>query len=476
MVTGYYVSRAIHVAAKLGIADLLADGPRGHDELAKATGTHADSLRRVLRLLAGAGVFVEEEDGKFALTPIGACLRSGVPGSMRAAALLFGGITQQAWGDLLYSVETSEPAFRRVFGKDPFDYMAEHPDEAANFDAAMADFTKHIAIAVAAAYDFSPFRRIVDVGGGNGALLAGILAANPTLTGVVFDLPDVAARATAQIRELGLADRCEIVGGDFFEEVPSGGDAYLLKHVIHDWNDDRATAILRTCRRAMGAEAKLLIVEGVYPPRIDQSDESRGAAANDVNMLVCTGGRQRSEAEFRSLYEAAGFRLTRIVPTADAGEGDRRSACLGTIRWYQPDAEPRCEPGPTAVATAGSARLEPPSAEPHASGRAAVTGRELLADVARQLDRDVRRAHPRQIEIDMEPRQWWQPVARAQDFESIRHRRGEQRHHREVGFDRGAQRLHVADLTDRSPVAAGVVQRLDHDRPERAVLGADRHR
>jgi O-methyltransferase domain len=270
MVTGYYVARGLHVAAKLGIADLLAEGPRGHGELAEATDTHADSLRRVLRLLASAGVFIEEEDGKFALTPIGACLRSGVPGSMRAAALLFGGITQQAWGDLLYSVETSEPAFRRVFGKDAFDYMAEHPDEAANFDAAMADFTKHIAIAVATAYDFSPFRRLVDVGGGNGALLAGILGANPTLTGIILDLPNVATRATEQIRELGLADRCEIVGGDFFKEVPSGGDAYLLKHVIHDWNDDRATAVLRTCRRAMGADAKLLIVEGVYPPRIDQ--------------------------------------------------------------------------------------------------------------------------------------------------------------------------------------------------------------
>jgi SAM-dependent methyltransferase len=315
MVTGYYVSRAIHVAAKLGIADLLADGPRSHDELAKATGTHADALRRVLRLLASAGVFVEEDHGKFALTPIGACLRAGVPGSMRAAALLFGGITQRAWGDLLHSVETGEPAFRHVFGKGSFDYMAEHPDEATNFDAAMADFTKHIATAVAAAYDFSPFRRIVDVGGGNGALLAGILKANPTLTGIVFDLPKVAVRAAEQIRELALAGRCETVGGDFFEGVPGGGDAYLLKHVIHDWNDDRATEILSTCRRAMAAEAKLLLVEGVYPPRIDQSDESRGAAANDVNMLVCTGGRQRSEAEFRALYDAAGFRLTRIVPT-----------------------------------------------------------------------------------------------------------------------------------------------------------------
>ena len=179
MVTGYYVSRAIYVVAKLGIADHLSECPRRVDDLAAATGTHAPSLKRVLRLLASVGVFTEEADSRFALTPIGACLRAGVPGSMRAAALLFGGITQQAWGDLQHSVETGEPAFRRVFGMDPFDYMAQHPDEAANFDAAMADFTKHIATAVVAAYDFSSFRRIVDVGGGNGALLAGILTANP---------------------------------------------------------------------------------------------------------------------------------------------------------------------------------------------------------------------------------------------------------------------------------------------------------
>ena len=315
MVTGYYVSCAIYVVAKLGIADHLSEGPRRVDDLAAATGTHAPSLKRVLRLLASVGVFTEEADSRFALTPIGACLRAGVPGSMRAAALLFGGVTQQAWGDLRRSVETGEPAFRRVFGMDSFDYMAQHPDEAANFDAAMADFTKRIATAVVAAYDFSPFRRIVDVGGGNGALLAGILKANSNLAGVLFDLPQVADRAIAPMRELGLADRYQIVGGDFFKAVPGGGDAYLLKHVIHDWNDDRAGEILRNCRRAMGAEAKLLILEGVYPSRIDQSDESRGAAANDVNMLVCTGGRQRSEAEFRHLYEAAGFRLTRILPT-----------------------------------------------------------------------------------------------------------------------------------------------------------------
>ena len=320
MMTGHHVSQAIYSVAKLGIADLLGDGPRRPDELAKATGTNGVALRRVLRLLASVGVFTEEAGGEFALTPIGTCLRGGVPGSMRASVLLYGGIVQQAWGHLMHSLITSEPAFSHVFGKDLFAYIAQHPDEAANFDAAMADFTRRIAITVAVSYDFSPFRCIVDVGGGNGALVAGILQANPALTAVLFDLPHVAERAKASIATLGLADRCAVVGGDFFKSVPEGGDAYLLKHVIHDWNDVHATEILQSCRRAMGSAARLLIVEGVYPPRIDQSHASRIAAANDVNMLVCTGGRQRSEAEFRALYEAAGLELTRIVPT-EAGVG-----------------------------------------------------------------------------------------------------------------------------------------------------------
>jgi len=314
MVTGYYISRAIYVAATLGIADLLAHGPQPSSTLAKATGTHAESLTRVLRLLASVGVFTEQDDRCFALTPLGECLRTGVPGSMRSAALLFAGITQEAWRDLLYSVRTGEPAFHHVFGMDSFSYMAQHPEEAANFDEAMADFTKGIAIAVAATYDFSQFGTIVDVGGGNGMFLEAVLKAHPTLRGVLFDMPHVAERAQQRIEAVGLAERCKAVGGDFFLEVPSGGEAYILKHVIHDWGDARAVTILKNCHRAMGPQGKLLIVEGVYPSHIDQSDASRGAASNDVNMLVCTGGRQRSEAEFRSLYGAAGFTLTRIVP------------------------------------------------------------------------------------------------------------------------------------------------------------------
>lgn len=316
LASAHYLSQALYVAAKLGIADLLADGPQTHDALAKATDTHAPSLRRVLRLLASAGVFAEGADGRFELTEVGSFLRSG-PGSFRAAAQLFGGpLVWSSWGDLLTTVRTGETALHRVHKTDSFEYLADHPEEAAVFDEAMGAFTAMISVAVAAAYDFSSLRTIIDVGGGEGALLTGILRENPNLRGTVFDLPRLAEGARRQIAAAGLADRYAFAGGDFFEAVPGGFDAYMLKHVIHDWDDARAVRILETCRRAMGPDAKLLIVEGVYPPRIDGSPESRGAAANDVNMMVCTGGRQRSETEFRELYGTAGFRLTRVVPTA----------------------------------------------------------------------------------------------------------------------------------------------------------------
>ncbi len=314
MAIGHYLSRALDLAARLGVADHLKDGARSAAELAHATATHAPSLHRVLRLLASHGVLIEQEDGTFGLTPIGECLRTDVPGSAAAMVKLFAGTRiQDNWKDLEYCVRTGEPAFRKRGRADPF--SARDPEDGANFDEAMANLTRMIAVAVAAAYSFASFRTVVDVGGGNGALLIGVLNANPALRGIVFDLPEAAARARANIAASGLEGRCEAVSGDFFEAVPKGGDAYLLKHVIHDWNDERAAAILKTCHRVMSPDGRLLIVEGVYPPRVDQSLESRGAAANDVNMLVNTGGRQRSEAEFRALYQAAGFTLTRIVPT-----------------------------------------------------------------------------------------------------------------------------------------------------------------
>jgi SAM-dependent methyltransferase len=259
---------------------------------------------------------------------MGECLRSDVPGSFRSAALLFTGPHLWAsWGGLLHTVQTGETAALHVHGEAPFAYFETHPEEGRVFDEAMAAFTSMVALGVAAAYDFAGITTLVDVGGGNGALLIGILRAHAQLRGVVFDLPRVGAAARRQIDAAGLASRCQVVSGDFFAEVPSGGDAYMLKHVIHDWNDERATVILRNCHRAMGPNGKLLIVEGVYPPRIDRSIVGVGAARNDVNMMVVTGGRQRSEAEFRELYRAAGFELTRIVPTmgpTSVIEGKRR--------------------------------------------------------------------------------------------------------------------------------------------------------
>jgi SAM-dependent methyltransferase len=314
---GHYFSRALALAAKLGLADLLKDGPRFYGDLANATQTHPPSLNRMMRLLASVGVFEERDNGTFALTSLGELLRTGVPGSMRSAVLLFAGIgIQDAWKELEYCVQTGEPAFRRNSpDADPFSQIAQNPEMAKVFDEAMATFAPQTAAAIAASYDFSPFRKLVDIGGGNGSLLIGILNVYPNLHGIVFDLPHAAEKARAKIAEAGLQSRCEAVGGDFFKEVPAHADAYIIKHVIHDWNDDRATAILRSVHRAMPPQGKLLIAEGVYPQRIDKSDLGRGAAANDVNMLVSTGGRQRSETEFRSLQNAAGFKLTRIIPT-----------------------------------------------------------------------------------------------------------------------------------------------------------------
>lgn len=319
MGTGHYLSRSLGLAAKLRLADQLKDGPRHFGEVAAALGLHPQSLNRMMRLLASAGIFTEEPGGRFALTRLGELLRSDIPGSMRAAVMLFAGDRiHAAWAELEFCIRSGLPAFRKAApDADWFTAFNKDPEAAAIFDEAMAAFTAQTALALTAAYDFSVFGRIVDIGGGNGALMIGILNANPKLKGVVFDQPASAERARSMIAEAGLASRCETIGGDFFKEVPAGAGAYLLKHVIHDWDDDDAAAILANCHRAMeGAGARLLIVEGIYPERIDQSMESRGAAWNDVNMLVNTGGRQRSESEFRSLFQRANFRMTRIVPTA----------------------------------------------------------------------------------------------------------------------------------------------------------------
>lgn len=313
MASGYFLSRALYVAAKLGIADMLHKGPRHFSELAHAAGVHAPSLRRVLRLLASAGVFAENADGQFSLTTVGEYLQTGMA---RNSVLLFtGNMGYQVWGDLLHSVQTGEPAFEHVFGMPTFSYYAEHPDEAANFDETMSDVSARVAMSLVAAFDFSRFGSVVDLGGGHGELLIGVLKANRALRGTLFDLPRLTQEAQSRITQAGLAGRCQVIAGDFFETVPKGSDVYILKSILQDWDDSHCVTILKGCLCAMPREAKLLVLEGVYPATVDQSPASQSAARNDVNMLVCTGGRQRTEGEFRTLFESAGFKLNRIIRT-----------------------------------------------------------------------------------------------------------------------------------------------------------------
>ena len=317
LMTGYRAMQALYVAARLGIADLLKDGARGSEELARATGADARALHRLLRALASLGVFGEDADGRFAPSELGALLRSDVPGSLRAAAIFFGDERNwHAWGKLERSVMSGEPV-RGPRGTQVFlEESARDPEGAALFNAAMTSLTSAFDAAVTAAYDFSRLGTLADVGGGQGALISGILAANPTLRGILFDIPPVIESARGRIVEAGLAGRCELVAGDFFASVPAGGDAYVLKWVIHDWDDEHSVAILGSCRRAMARDGRLLLVERVVPERVDQSADTQGIVLGDLNMLLWTGGRERTAAEYRALLASGGFTLARIVPTA----------------------------------------------------------------------------------------------------------------------------------------------------------------
>lgn len=310
MTNAYQVSQAIHVAAALGIADLLENGPRSADDLAEATGTHAPTLYRVLRALASVGMFAET-DYRFGLTPLAEYLRTDAPDSLRAWAMQIGqSYFWTSWGHLLHSVRTGDPAFPEVYGTTTWEYRAARPEEDAVFNAAMTALSAPVAEAVVQSYDFSGIRVLVDVGGGEGGLLAAILAANPALRGVLFDLPHVATARTL-LERAGVVDRCEIVGGSFFDAVPGGADAYLLKSIVHDWDDDTAIQILRTCRAAMADTGRLLVVEPVIQP----GPEPDPAKFSDLNMLVMLGGRERTAGDFERLYAEAGFRLADIIRT-----------------------------------------------------------------------------------------------------------------------------------------------------------------
>jgi len=310
---GTTIFTAVTLAAELGIADLLANGPRSSDEIAQATSTHPGSLYRLLRLLSVVGVFSEAEPHRFEQTPLSELLRSGTPGSMRAWMKMVG---LPAWGPMfaeaMHSVKTGEPSFNRSTGFEFFDYMTAHPREGEIFNDAMTAFGQGVVAAVVQAYDFGSARRLVDVGGGHGSLITAILQAHPHLNGTLFDLPHVADGARSALRAAAVADRCEIASGDFFASVPTGGDAYVLKWIIHDWDRDRAVAILRNCRRAMNQTGRLLLIEAVIPG----PNEPHPGKIVDFIMLLGLGGQERTEQQYAGLLREAGFDLTKVVPTA----------------------------------------------------------------------------------------------------------------------------------------------------------------
>lgn len=314
---GLRASQVTYIAAQLELADHLAAQSMTSGQLAAATSTHHASLRRVLRALVALDVLAEEGPDRFSLTPVGQLLRNDNPESLRPLVLfLAGDVRWRCWGDLLESVRTGEPATQRVLGMSPFEFGATHPEFAKLHAAAMAASTAVVGSAICEAYDFSRFRRVVDVGGGQGQFLTDILRANPRLYGVLFDLPHVVAQAPPILSAAGVADRCQIQAGSFFDSVPAGGDAYVLKYIVHDWDDDRAAAILATCRRAIPPDGAVLIVERLLPERARPGIDA-DAYFMDLEMLASTlGGRERTEEEFRQLFAAAGLALHQVVPTA----------------------------------------------------------------------------------------------------------------------------------------------------------------
>lgn len=311
-------AQVVRVAAQLGLADLLADGPQQLEALAEATHTHAPSFARLLRMLAALGIIAEEPDGRISLTPFGAPLRTTVPNSLRDRVLFaVGDWYWRSWGELLYSVRTGNAAFDHVFGMDTFAYWEQHTEAGAIHDAAFTVMARTTTAPLVAAYDYARFGTVADIGGSEGPLLAGILAANPAVHGILFDLPHVVARATPVLAAAGVAERCAVVGGDFFVSVPAGADGYLLKSVLHDWDDERASAILAQCRTAMTAQTTLLLIERVLPERLEAGNGAWQAGYADLNMLLYTpGGRERTVGEFRSLLDATGFALQQVIPTA----------------------------------------------------------------------------------------------------------------------------------------------------------------
>lgn len=318
MINSNWITSALYVAAELNLPDLLTSGPKTSAHLAQATGVHASSLHRLLRALVTLDIVREREEGDFALLPLGVLLQSDAARSLRAYAILVGRQHWQEWGHLLDSVKTGESVRYRLAGTDRAQYLAQHPERAAVFQQAMVEYTRLIAPAVVRAYDFAGCRRLIDVGGGHGELLMAILQARPAACGVLFDRPHAIEQGRQYLERAALAHRCECIAGDFFEAVPGGGDAYVLKSIIHNWNDAQSTIILGHCRRVMPAGAKLLLVELIMPERLGASAADQECVRSDLQMLLATDAQERTEAEYRALLAAAGFQVTTIVPVEGA--------------------------------------------------------------------------------------------------------------------------------------------------------------
>ncbi len=311
LITGFFTSQAINVAAELGLADYLAAGMHSISDLAQAVDAHEGSLYRLLRALASVGVVSEVEPQHFDLTEVGYFLQTDVPGSLRALSLHNARVEWDVWRHMLHSIKTGETALRYVHGLDFFEYMQQHPHHGELFDRAMTGFVSQNIETILAAYDFTQFKRVVDVGGGHGTLMSAVLNTSPHTQGVVFDLPSVVMGAKQHLADAGLDHRCAFVGGDFFQSVPAGGDVYLLVSIIHDWDDERSITILKNCRQAMAAHGKVLIVERSLPP----GNTPSFSKLLDLEMLVSLGGQERTDAQYRDLMAQAGLTVTNMLPT-----------------------------------------------------------------------------------------------------------------------------------------------------------------
>jgi len=310
---GFRTTQLVYVAAKLGLADLLAQEARTATDLAAATKVEPRALYRILRALASLGIFAESDGGLFAMTPTAELLRRDRPGSLRSTVMLYGDeFVWRAYGQLLRSVETGQCAFNHVYGQSFYDYLSEHPTKAALFHEAMTGFSQQEQVAILATYDFSAYRSIIDVGGGQGELMFALLRAHSSLKAVVFDRTPPSEESLQTFASSGVAERAEFVQGDFFTTIPKGHDVYVLKSVIHNWNDAAAIAILGKCRDAMPAGARLLLAERVIPAGNVPSE----AKLFDINMLVSVGGQERTEAQYAALFDKAGLELTQTIPTA----------------------------------------------------------------------------------------------------------------------------------------------------------------